>query len=378
MKKIFLIGWFGRKNLGDDILFHNVIGILDRSGFSEVYFFVDSKENLPEVNTSNLVLKPINFKGSFKGHIFLKTLFFIIRTNYLVFGGGSMFSDNDSDRLTSLKQKSFQCKLASLLNKKILTVACGFGPINSNKGEELLTSILKNMDIIQARDSQSINVVKKCNKFNTPTSLCFDPAIDYVSKLKNDLEININKESLNIGLSLSQTPGTKENKRDKILIKLRTSLNKLAVKSQNSDINLYLIQMCAKPGHDDIILLNEFVNDLNLNKKIKLHTIAYTTSTPLFIKQLANLDAIISERLHTCIIAFSLKIPFLSIAYHKKCLDFISAVNYVHHFDNIDLNYFFDELSNDNGSVFYKGTSKLPFISSVNNKSNQEIVDVLL
>lgn len=325
MKRVFLIGWFGRKNLGDDLLFLNAVKLLDQDDVTEIVFFVDDKSFVPYIDSKSVraKLKPINFENKFKGHMLLKIYKQIIHSDIIMFGGGSMFSDNDSTRLNSLRQKLSQLFLSKILSKKIICIASGFGPINHSR--KLLSKVVSYFNIIQARDKSSYDLVKSVNS-SAKVIKSLDPAI-LLSRQGALIDFHFKEksvDSIKIGLSLSNTPGSNKVDYTKLIQQLKSHLKKTKV------IKLYLIQMCDKKGHNDLNLMKKYIDDGFDSDQIEI--IEYNTNTALFISELTQLDMVIGERLHSAIISYALNIPCLILPYHSKCLDFAQETsnNYIY------------------------------------------------
>ena len=373
-KTAFLIGWFGRKNVGDDLLFLNALEQLKKSGVSQITVYAEYVDALPRYDEI-LVVK--QFKGLFRGHILLKQLITICRNDILVFGGGSMFSDNDMTRALGLKYKSAFTFIAKCLRKKIFAMGCGVGPIKSAKGKKLTRKIFRRFTFVQVRDEESRQLLIRNGIEAQRISKSFDPAISIASKafpIKG--QDTGNRERLGLGISFSSSPGTEQYSNNDVLKVLAESINKISYINSSVSITVYLIQMCGNGRFNDLALREKF--SAYLNEGITIQCIRYTNDTKAFLAQIYELDALVSERLHTSILAFAMRIPFLVIPYHTKCLDFISSVNYEGSTNQLSIDSFLLTVLHNNGSKLFGASVELDTIRYAIKESDRSLRHAIL
>ncbi|CDU10776.1 hypothetical protein VCR31J2_2260043 [Vibrio coralliirubri] len=323
MNNAFLIGWFGRRNFGDDLLFINVIDILEKSGIKRVVFFVDDYNNIPKIDTT-VKLEPILFKQKFKGQLLIKTLLQTVKSQVLIFGGGSMFSDNDKGRFRSLRLKNVQLTLAKLLGIKTCSIASGLGPVTTREGHSLFERLIPKIGAIQVRDKASLDIVEQYKSKEQLVYKSYDPAIRLVTDMENNGALIKDSDTINIGVSFAASRGSNYIDRESFISDLFASVKQLqSALLKNQKITISLIQMCDRDENNDLDLMGELID----NSLIETRILYYTTNTISYIDKFRNFDYVIAERLHASIIAYSLNIPFLVLPYHSKCLDFCEAVS---------------------------------------------------
>lgn len=138
-KQIFVIGYYGAGNLGDELLLQSICKIIQ--DYSPLYFCKHLSNN--KYNNSNNSVYKFNI---------LKIISTIYSSDYLIYGGGSIFQDS-----TSVLSLVYYCMLAllgKLFNKKILLVAQGIGPFHHTYTELLTCFVYKSANLITIREGE--------------------------------------------------------------------------------------------------------------------------------------------------------------------------------------------------------------------------------
>lgn len=143
MKKIFLIGYYGYNNLGDDLLLYEIVEHLK----SEKKFII-SALSFDAKKTSDLY--GISGVSRLKNSSIVKH---IMSVDIVVCGGGSILQDKTSSR--SLYYYMGILFLAKLFRKKIYLLGNGYGPIDKPLNQKLISMLLKSVDGVIARDEES-------------------------------------------------------------------------------------------------------------------------------------------------------------------------------------------------------------------------------
>jgi polysaccharide pyruvyl transferase WcaK-like protein len=140
---ITLIGYYGADNPGDDWL---------------------------EIQASLLIKKKFPNGTLFHHHAYkkLRTITYILKSNYVMFGGGSLFQDHTSKK--SLYYYASLMLLAAFLNKKIILLGHGFSKPESKLSLKLLCYTLKKANRISVRDQKSFD---HCLSFGVPKTKLF-------------------------------------------------------------------------------------------------------------------------------------------------------------------------------------------------------------
>ncbi len=160
--KIFLIGWFGSGNMGDEAILISELLTL-RKQIKEVEFYVLSFDpertrrltaNIPEV-------KKILRMGS-KHNVIRSDLLGILRAfkeaDVVVIGGGGIFQDIYN--YYPIPFFTAMALLARFHGKRLMLYCVGLGPINTFTGRKLCRLTANSADIISVRDSESRDLLE--------------------------------------------------------------------------------------------------------------------------------------------------------------------------------------------------------------------------
>lgn len=137
MKKIFLFGFYGYGNLGDEILLEKSLRLLSEyDNISEVTVL---SPKIPRILRENL---EINFElTNVSKYNFLKLLKTINSCDLIIGGGGGIFQDETS--LRSFLYYSTLVRYALLMKKPVLLLAQSLGPLKNNLSRRIMKKILR-------------------------------------------------------------------------------------------------------------------------------------------------------------------------------------------------------------------------------------------
>ncbi len=164
MKKLSLLGYYGAQNLGDELLLKALCDELLQNENAEV-----------TILTSDSAVTKANLKGLSIGTVSKFNLWQILtnllKTDALIFGGGSIFQDASSFK--SLIYYSSVALMAKLFGKKLVLLAQGIGPFENRFSESVCKLIYKVADFVSVRDKASFQL---CNSWNVKAFLGADLA----------------------------------------------------------------------------------------------------------------------------------------------------------------------------------------------------------
>lgn len=92
-KKVFLFGYYGRNNIGDDIMLNNIVELLNRRGVKKIIVLSGSNDN----NILNICTEKVNVIKGIKRNLF-RVLFELVSCKIFLWGGGTCFFDNPNKR----------------------------------------------------------------------------------------------------------------------------------------------------------------------------------------------------------------------------------------------------------------------------------------
>lgn len=350
MNKILYSGFYGFKNIGDDVFLEvSAWGSKKYGNSNDVVFLA---HDLPELKSDFKKLT----KPYFKGHDRLLGAKEMLTADYFISAGGSTF--------TGFKKNSFKY-IAEItkttLNPKLKTGAIGvsIGPFNNSKNERLVLEYLKRMDFLSVRDKRSYEYVKQLNLPYEPIH-AFDLAA-LQPLIYQDYNIDFNKKSSDkkiVGISVCPVESISnkenihlENERNNRIVDLIYNLNK---SSEDILFKFFIINGNDRIGDEK--LTREVIE----SSKVKNYEIIpYYNSVFRSWEAINQCDFMIATRLHAAIIAAFADVPFILNEYHQKCSDFISDIGQDQKFIVGDAIYKIDSLVQDINDVLYHSNYSL-------------------
>lgn len=321
--KIYLLGWYGYENSGDDALLSATVRLIAET-VPDVEMIIQTPKHgrLPPLPELVKITHPGHW---FKGQVVLSKISRILRSDALVFGGGSTMADVNKARMNGLRFKHHICRLAKLKRIPVIFYALGLGPLVTQKGKVLAQSMLNMADLVEVRDSVSYDLCKKLN-ISSPVVRGFDPAVLiakqftalFAQKERSDSDIP------RIGISLSKSSGTVANQETQQRLKIKHIVAAIRNIAVSKPVRIAGIEMCGHHRLGDGELIKRLLSELEDVCEVEL--ISYRPDPVDMMRQFVRLNGVISERLHAAIYAYALGIPFAVVPYHSKCVAFAEDV----------------------------------------------------
>jgi polysaccharide pyruvyl transferase CsaB len=149
--KVAIAGYYGFKNLGDELLAASLIASLEKSGVAKSEMVVLS--NSPEESRMSFGTHAVN---RWNLRDVMQTL---SRSETLIFGGGGLFQDTTS--LRSCLYYWGLLRMAKIAGCRSAALAQSIGPFRSRTGEILARNGLSLCEIRTVRDQRSLNLLHK-------------------------------------------------------------------------------------------------------------------------------------------------------------------------------------------------------------------------
>ena len=319
-KNILFLGTHGQNNIGDEMLMETfLIQLGDKHQYT--------------VNSYNPEFTKVKFADNFDLIIFhtLEDLFhlpsLILRSHIVVFGGGSilkeLYSGVNRNRFSTLLMVLAIVSFAKIIGRKqVLMSSIGIGPIKTKFGIFLAKQILSMVDFVSVRDKKSYNICQSLkihvNKLALVPDAIFVNDANYFDQLKKTPSNN--SSFLNIALNLNYSIEHPE---------IWPSFIQYLAQGFRRFHTLQPIRIHGVPmqsgfkDHDDYQLLKDF-RDMVPEIEIILHK---PNSAKDIGHILSQCDLVVSERLHTCIIAVILGKPTLPLIYDIKIKEFTNLLS---------------------------------------------------
>ncbi|MCX5776721.1 MAG: polysaccharide pyruvyl transferase CsaB [Candidatus Firestonebacteria bacterium] len=272
-KKILIFGYFGFKNLGDELILLSLVKNLEESG--DITVLSES----PEETAKELSVKAVN-RWNLPG-----VLCQIIRAKAVVGGGGGLFQNKTSS--ASLFYYLLLILLAKMFFKRVVLLSQGIGPIYGKWPRYFSRIILNLTDSITVRDSGSFRELK-------------------ILGVKKDVVVAADAV---FALNFISSDGKKPNN-GKVGVALRKfddylfyveKLREVKEELKNSEKTGFVFYPFHLP--EDIITGEE------VSLKTKLEDLLCEFST---------LDLVVGARYHSLLLAYALRKPFIGINVDTK------------------------------------------------------------
>jgi len=161
--KIFLIGWFGAGNLGDEaILLSELLSIREKREGVRFYILSFNRRrterltaNIPEVEKIiGMGAKRSFLKSDFKGLLnAFKTV------DIVVIGGGGIFQDIYN--YYPIPFFTFMALAARFFRKLLVFYSVGIGPVNTSIGKKMCRFAANSADVLSVRDEESRDLLSE-------------------------------------------------------------------------------------------------------------------------------------------------------------------------------------------------------------------------
>ena len=340
MRRTYLCGYYGMQNSGDDALLYATLNGM-KAHFQTSEF---------QVNTPTRLLLPAlgDFKPSiasiqrYRGENRVRQLLAAMRSNQIIFGGGSVLHcQRDMD------VKYLMMKLAG--KGPHMALGVGVEPFAATAAEKSCRRFLNHCDYVGVRDKRSYDIATAIAP-NANVELTFDLAPSLLPHLKDyfrniedsmlreslrEYHIDSNQDNVASGAASSKETDTKRGIGvllcPKESITTSSNVNEFAVEQQR----LVEIAHAIKEIHDETgqpvyifdmnghrTLGDQQVHDQIqrlLPASIPVFRYSYQSNPLRLMSQLGRLKVCLAMRLHGSVFSYLAGTPVISLNYHDKC-----------------------------------------------------------
>ncbi len=297
---VFLKGYFGHKNFGDDAILLSIFRLLRNEGHE--IKLVGRGAGIRE-----LLGPGVSVVSDAKWYSIIVHPFYILLTDGVVIGGGGLFQH---DSFFATAYKLYLVFIAKILRKKTLMVGVGVNPVNNQLTKLLWKIAVKCLDVAVMRDDSSHKNVlnaaglKQSNKILTGADLVF--CEDFVIS-HTDLDLAVIIPAM--PWSGSELDSPRVQKRYKKLVNDFSIIVKTLQKSGYKKI-IFL------DFHDatDSILIKDIVKASNLDGDAFFEGRSFKETQDILFKA----DFVVGMRFHSIVFSIAMKKPMFAIAYDFK------------------------------------------------------------
>ncbi|MEA5552320.1 polysaccharide pyruvyl transferase family protein [Anabaena cylindrica UHCC 0172] len=297
--KIMLMGYYGYRNIGDDLFVKHLTNFFSKKEAVEKIFLI-CNDNYYEISSKKISL----FRHFQLSKI--KRLFLLWQSDYVAWGGGTLDLKSVPKNLSTLQT------LAKLLGKRFCFLGIGLESMNAGEKQDV-TNFFKQADLLYLRDNNSYELVKEKLKFTNSLCLGGDLAFLDLSYYEEFIHRNKTANSLS-NISFSGKHWWGDSRAEFYAQQLIPLIEKY-----NSIIHLL-------PGH-----MGSEQNDNKFHELLKKYLPAqncqlHSWDKPEdFLQILSQMDFHFGNRLHSIILADILGVPNIGISnYPSKISNYIN------------------------------------------------------
>ena len=223
--------------------------------------------------------------------------------------------------------QSYAALLGILMGKNMAICSSSIGPFKTRRGKLLAKFILNRMKVISVRESLSKEYleklgIKKQIYLVPDMGLLMPPApLEAVRKILLNEGIDIDNRPL-IGISVNETMmrilrlHKLEHKYNEFII-LMARIVDYVIEKFNSYV--VFIPHCVAPYGDDRVCAKNIYKIIKNKDRVKLINTEYSPEELKAI--IGQCDIFIGARMHSCIAAASMNVPFIAIVYNERRKD---------------------------------------------------------
>lgn len=294
MKKIFIFGWFGENNLGDDALLNQTIDTIYKIN-------KNCKCTLATNNKSNIIINNKNNDMISCVSKSFKSLFFSLsKNNIYIFGPGGLFPNKDLKKLVYIYAYIL---LLKLLRKKVIIL--GVGIENCNFESKLNRLIIKK--IIGLADKCTLRYNPMNYEIQKKATRKAIRAADIMFLHKYNKKECKNRKLVCFALA---NIFSNDNDRENFIYNLKPTIDKLISDG-------FKIEFLTFTDKKDYELNKLVVEKLKLQKK-DYNILNFTRNLDEVLDKIKKSEFVIGMRFHSIVFSCNLCKPFISISYSSK------------------------------------------------------------
>lgn len=316
--KIFLIGYYGRHNLGDDAILDVML-----NNFNKIF------KNLEvTIETADSAEYIKQYFGFYKVNKSNSILFSILKNDLIIFGGGGLLSDAAANKWMGLLGMTGEMFLAKLLGKKVLLIGVGVDTPHFWQTKVIYKMDGKIADLIAVRDNNSYKILKKLNIKEGKLIKSYDLALLFFEDSNNKNQYVAPEEICRlkkpiIGVNFFDFPkrkiadNSKQKKFDDGMILFINGL----IKKYGGSI-LFLAASRGDYDTKDYLCMKKIFDKIQTGNKL-----IYNYENPFkTISFLKKCDYIIAMKLHISVLGYILKKKIIGISYNSKVVNFYEEI----------------------------------------------------
>ena len=293
--------------------------------------FLNNRENV------SFLLEPFGFSPALHSKWWYFRLAASLRVSDRIRNGIKAFSWADAvvstdDVFSSTYGGLYKClasvQVSSSLNKPTILIGQSIGPFDKKREYKSFVKAAKNVKLITARESITLDYVKGMHLKNTRLELTADPAFCLEPDLRNTDKImnsnGIKEQNILIGIAPSQAMACFGNISALNHLEALKGLISFLLASYNCKILLIPHVEDRTIGNNDRVLCEQLFRELGFPEKVKVLNMNYSAEEIRSI--VGRLDIMIAERMHAAVASLAENVPTLIISYSAKSKGIFSDI----------------------------------------------------
>jgi polysaccharide pyruvyl transferase WcaK-like protein len=318
MPEATLIGYHGRRNLGDDIFLRVGCEWLQARCRPSTIFVAGYSDAIPDALPGcRARIVPFERRNAwFARSVWLRTFQYAMRSRLVLFAAGSIFT------IQPFFLAYLLLKIVRTVRPGIRIVALGvsIGPLRSAKDEAWCARLLSLFDVIALRDAESAEIVRHL-KIAAPAVLGYDLALRWSPALRSPLR---DRDNAVLGVCLNERACTARSGDPNSSVGQALVAALQAMATDCPALKIRLLVVCTDPIDGDSTVTSQ-LHDSLAAAGVTCERATYSGDDPeSFLQAISSCGGVVTSRMHTGVLAMMQGVPVLQISYAPKIPAFYS------------------------------------------------------
>jgi len=313
-KNIFLIGYYGKGNFGDQLMLYGLLKNLQDYNltvlaYNEIPFRYINVDYQTVFNTGKKITDRVL--------LLIKLIRVMTTVDAVIWGGGTCFYDNVYGGWRLLFGVLKMYVLARLFMKKVGFVGIGVGDICFLHNYQITKYLIKKSDVITLRDITSYELAKK---YNSKAQLVEDLA--FLSVLNTPMSVTVNEKMEKIVFCGMSCYDILQCDNNDIIREISSSLDALIARNYKIE----MVPMHLGNEADDTSFHNKIIKGMKYGKLVKQRDIG-SNQIDDTMNAIRSATIVVSMRLHGLLAARLADKPFVALGESQKIKTFMKDNN---------------------------------------------------
>lgn len=316
MSQICIEGFYGKGNLGDEVILQGILKLIGEYTTSKPIIFCPSPKQAREIHRVTCI-------NNQKRTTIPKRLVNLTRSQLFLLGGGGLLKDY-GDSSYNIQKWLKHLRWAQFLRKKTALCAVGVENIRYSQSIKLLRETLSQTDLITVRDNISREILQNKIKLEKKIHLMPDPAL--LIPMTEGLARNLNtppKVIYSVRHWFSKGHFIEDKKAFTHILNILAKSVDYLIEQYGAEI--HFIPLRTAINDNDVKISQEVISRTKNQGRINLAK--RTPNIDSFIQQLRTSDLVIGMRLHSLILSAGVGTPMIALEYMPKVEGFMEIIS---------------------------------------------------